>query len=74
MPVSSILGGALIIGGLYVVTWASYRETQAVIGILPHVARSSESPVHNNGPINKLSDQRGLVFSGSSTLLRKALD
>ncbi|XP_030472103.1 WAT1-related protein At4g19185-like [Syzygium oleosum] len=70
----SILGGALIIGGLYVVTWASYRETQAVIGILPHVARSSESPVHNDGPINKLSDQRGLIFSGSSTSLRKALD
>ncbi|XP_062091697.1 WAT1-related protein At4g19185-like isoform X2 [Humulus lupulus] len=32
----SVLGGILIIAGLYIVTWASFREKQALLGITPH--------------------------------------
>ncbi|XP_057965159.1 WAT1-related protein At4g19185-like isoform X2 [Malania oleifera] len=51
----SILGGALIIAGLYMVTWASYRERRSVMGIIPHVTRDSEPPIHRDAPLNKIS-------------------
>ncbi|KAK3032595.1 hypothetical protein RJ639_037359 [Escallonia herrerae] len=56
----SILGGFLIIAGLYVVTWASYRDRQSAIGGT-HISRSSEPLIHR-------------VFSGPSTLLPKIVD
>ncbi|XP_057766742.1 WAT1-related protein At4g19185-like [Salvia miltiorrhiza] len=49
----SILGGVLIIIGLYLVTWASYNEKQARI-VLPHV-RSTEPLIDRDSPVNKLS-------------------
>ncbi|KAI3844792.1 hypothetical protein MKW92_034543 [Papaver armeniacum] len=44
----SILGGSLIIIGLYMVTWASYRERQEAIGIISHVNRIGEPLLHED--------------------------
>ncbi|KAM7507310.1 hypothetical protein LguiA_017763 [Lonicera macranthoides] len=54
----SILGGVLIIGGLYVVTWASYWERQAsvAVGIIPHVSRSSVPLIHSDSSPRKVTD------------------
>ncbi|XAR70742.1 hypothetical protein NMG60_11027717 [Bertholletia excelsa] len=58
----SILGGVLIIAGLYLVTWASHRERQANMGILPHAARPVEPLIHRDSTLNKI----GQIFSGPS--------
>ncbi|MBA0680392.1 hypothetical protein Goari_012093, partial [Gossypium aridum] len=60
----SVLGGFLIIAGLYMVTWASYRERHTAMGMLPHVSRSSEPLVHKDASINKNPYQRGHIFLG----------
>ncbi|XLR02371.1 hypothetical protein S83_068569 [Arachis hypogaea] len=56
----SILGGSLIITGLYAVTWASFRERQASSGVLPHHHHH-----HHHGSWvsdDKSSYQRGLIL------------
>ena len=58
----SILGGFLIIVGLYFVTWALFRERHATLGIIPHVTRTE--------PLI----QRGHIFLGTPNLLSKSLD
>ncbi|XWS38849.1 hypothetical protein CRYUN_Cryun19dG0165600 [Craigia yunnanensis] len=70
----SIIGGFLIIAGLYVVTWASYRERHTAMGMMPQVVRSSEPLIHKDASINKNSYQRGHIFSGTSALLPKSSD
>ncbi|CBI29186.3 unnamed protein product, partial [Vitis vinifera] len=70
----SILGGSLIIAGLYLVTWASYRERQAAMGVIPHAIRASEPLIHKDASLTKIPYQRGHIFSGPSTSLPKGLD
>lgn len=71
---NSVFGGFLIIAGLYLVTWATFREKQAAMGNIPHVIRPAEPLIHKDSPIPKIPYQRGLIFSGSSTTLPKSSD
>ncbi|RZC94181.1 hypothetical protein C5167_021425 [Papaver somniferum] len=49
----SIIGGSLIIAGLYTVTWASYRERQEAIAMISHMDRDVEPLLHGDLPLNK---------------------
>lgn len=60
----SIIGGFLIIAGLYLVTWACYRERQAAVHTTS-VNQNSE-PLLLEDPQLKVSYQKGNMFSGSS--------
>ncbi|EYU37492.1 hypothetical protein ABFS83_01G049400 [Erythranthe nasuta] len=62
----SILGGLLIIAGLYLVTWASYRERQVAMTI--GISKSSEPLINRDSSINKISYQLGHIFSGSTSI------
>ncbi|XP_021753924.1 WAT1-related protein At3g45870-like isoform X1 [Chenopodium quinoa] len=63
----SVLGGSLIIAGLYLVTWASYKEKQAAAGI------PSEPLIQKDSSLSKMH-QQGLIFARSSSSLYKVLD
>ncbi|KAH9607522.1 hypothetical protein KSS87_017452 [Heliosperma pusillum] len=69
----SVLGGFLIIAGLYLVTWASYKEKQATMGIVSHITRSSEPLVHRDSPNSKTHPKKH-IFGGPSSPIYKALD
>ncbi|XP_057417627.1 WAT1-related protein At4g19185-like isoform X2 [Lotus japonicus] len=57
----SVVGGSLIITGLYAVTWASYRERKAAAGVIPLGSWVPESPIHDK----KSPYHRALhIFSG----------
>ncbi|KAJ1434111.1 EamA domain [Sesbania bispinosa] len=65
----SVIGGSLIITGLYAVTWASYRERQAAAGVTPHGSWIPESLIHD-----KSSYHRMHIFSGVPGLSPKPSD
>ncbi|KAK7360427.1 hypothetical protein VNO77_02420 [Canavalia gladiata] len=64
----SIMGGSLIIFGLYAVTWASYRERHAAAGVISNGSWVSESLVHDK------SLYRANIFSGLPSLSPKPSD
>ncbi|XP_073220451.1 probable apyrase 7 [Cicer arietinum] len=59
----SIIGGSFIIAGLYTVTWGSYRERQAPVGVTSHGPWVAEPLIHE-----KNAYQIGHLFSGSSSV------
>ncbi|AES95428.1 putative EamA domain-containing protein [Medicago truncatula] len=56
----SIIGGSLIIVGLYTVTWASFKQRQATVGTTSHDSWISEPLIIHE----KSSHHRGNIFSG----------
>ncbi|XP_074283074.1 WAT1-related protein At4g19185-like [Silene latifolia] len=70
----SVLGGSLIIAGLYLVTWASYKEKQSAVGVVSHISRSSDQPlIHRESLISKIH-QRTHNFSWTSSPMYKMSD
>ncbi|XP_010439745.1 PREDICTED: WAT1-related protein At4g19185-like [Camelina sativa] len=68
----SVVGGFFIILGLYMVTWASFRERKtglSGIGIPSHGVKTSE-PLIFNGTVNRL----GHLFSGLPSSSLKSAD
>ncbi|KAL3619121.1 hypothetical protein CASFOL_036691 [Castilleja foliolosa] len=71
----SILGGILIIAGLYMVTWASYTEKKVNVGLISPASRSSEPLINRDSSFDKISYQIGRqVFPGSSNSKAKIID
>ncbi|XP_028795275.1 WAT1-related protein At4g19185 isoform X2 [Neltuma alba] len=57
----SVVGGCLIVAGLYMVTWASSRERQAALLAIPydpHVSWVSEPLIHRDDLLNRNSCSR----------------
>ncbi|XP_018449052.1 WAT1-related protein At4g19185 isoform X2 [Raphanus sativus] len=68
----SVVGGFFIILGLYMVTWASFRERKTAvseIGMVSHGARTSD-PLIYNGTVNRI----GQLLSGSPSSSVKFAD
>ncbi|KAH0465662.1 hypothetical protein IEQ34_005765 [Dendrobium chrysotoxum] len=64
----SIIGGLLIISGLYLVTWARCKESQVAAGTSSYVKFVSDS-IRDRLPLVT----RGIVFSSSSLALTRSL-
>ncbi|GFP79374.1 wat1-related protein at5g45370 [Phtheirospermum japonicum] len=70
----SILGGIMIIAGVYMVTWASYTEKQASVGIISPASRSSEPLINRDSSFDKISYRTGQVFPSPSNSRAKIVD
>ncbi|CAA0838279.1 WAT1-related protein [Striga hermonthica] len=69
----SILGGILIIAGLYMVTWASYSERQSSL-LIPPAAHSSEPLINRHSSWDKISYMAGQLLAGPSNSRSKTVD
>ncbi|RZB79026.1 WAT1-related protein At4g19185-like isoform X1 [Glycine soja] len=63
----SILGGSLIVAGLYIVTWASYKERQKSFGVTPNGSWVTEPLIHEKSAYQKIAGSSSVSSNPNSS-------